>query len=387
MLKDQVRPLFAEEHRIYREAVRRFLADTVPEQIETWRDAGRLPPSFLRQCGAQGLLCPQVPEAYGGPGGDFLLNVVVAEETSYAGLSQATFSVHSDIVAGYLISLGSEAQKSAWLPRMVSGETIGAICMTEPGAGSDLKSLSTRATRTQDGWCLNGSKVFITNGQNAGLFIVAAKTNPRAEARGISLFLVEADRPGFRKGQNLKKIGMKDQDTSEIFLEDVQVPEDNLLGELNQGFISMMRELPQERLSLAVAAVASAERAFELALEYAGERRAFGERILDFQNTRFVLADVRTELAVARCFIDDCVRKHLSGLLNAEHAAMAKLWTTELQGRVTDRCLQVFGGYGYMDEYEISQHYTAARVQRIYGGTSEIMREIIGRGLATGSLT
>ncbi len=378
---DQMRPLFDEEHAIYRDAVRRFLADEVPKGLESWYAAGKVSADFLRRCGDSGLLCPQVPEAYGGPGGDFRMNVVVAEEVAYSGLSQATYSVHSDIVAGYLLAYGTEAQKSTWLPRMVSGEAIGAICMTEPNAGSDLKALRTRAEKIGDDYRLNGSKIFITNGQNAGLFIVAAKTDPRAGAKGISLFLVEGDRAGVRRGRNLDKIGMKDQDTSEIFFEDVVVPRENLLGAENQGFIAMMRELPQERLSLAVAAVASAERAFELALDYARERRAFDQSILDFQHTRFALADVKTELTVARYFIDECIRRHVAGQLTAEQGAMAKLWTTELQGRVVDRCLQTFGGYGYMTEYPISQFYTAARVQRIYGGTSEIMREIIGRGL------
>ncbi len=379
----QDRPLFDDEHRMYRDSVRKFLADEVGRGLSSWREAGKVPLDVLRRFGDNGLLCPQVSEAYGGPGGDFRFNVVVAEEVAYSGLSQATFSVHSDIVAGYVIVYGSEQQKAQWLPRMVSGLTIGAICMTEPGAGSDLKALRTRAEKSGDSWRLNGSKIFITNGQNAGLFIVAAKTNPEAGARGISLFLVEGDRPGLRRGRNLDKIGMKDQDTSEIFFDDVEVPRDNLLGKENEGFIAMMKELPQERLSLAVAAVASAERAFEMTLDYTKERRAFDQPILDFQNTRFTLADVKTELHVARYYIDECVRLHIGGNLSAEQGAMAKLWTTELQGRVVDRCLQLFGGYGYMSEYEIAQFYTAARVQRIYGGTSEIMREIIGRGLVS----
>jgi acyl-CoA dehydrogenase len=378
-----VRPVYDEEHAIYRESVRRFLAERAVPNLDAWCEAGRVPLDFLEACGAFGLLCPQVPEAYGGPGGDFRFNAVVAEEVAYSGLSQATFSVHSDIVAGYLLSYGSEAQKRHWLPRFVAGTTIGAICMTEPGAGSDLKALRTRAERRGDAFRLNGSKIFITNGQNAGLFVVAAKTEPSRGARGISLFLVEGDRPGVRRGRNLAKLGMKDQDTSEIFFDDVDLPADALLGVENEGFVAMMRELPQERLSLAVAAVASAERAYELARDYACERRAFEQRIVDFQNTRFVLADVKTELTVARLYIDECVRRHVTGAFSAEEGAMAKLWTTELQGRVVDRCLQVFGGYGYMDEYPISRFYSAARVQRIYGGTSEIMREIIGRGIAT----
>ena len=376
------RPLFDQSHEIYRDALRKFLADAAASNLDAWQEAGRLPMDFFAACGEQGLLCPQVPEEYGGPGGDFRFNVVAAEEVAYAGLSQATFSVHSDIVAGYLLAYGSKAQKLRWLPEMVSGATIGAICMTEPNAGSDLKALKTRAVAEGDEWIINGSKTFITNGQNAGLFIVAASTAPERGAKGISLFLIDSAHSGLKKGRNLKKMGMKDQDTSEIFFEDVRIPADNLLGDLNQGFVAMMKELPQERLSLAVAAVASAERAYELARDYASQRQAFGERILDFQNTRFVLADVKTELRVARAFIDDCIKRHLSGSLSAEEGAMAKLWTTELQGRVLDRCLQIFGGYGYMDEYPISRMYTSARVQRIYGGTSEILREIIGRNLA-----
>ncbi len=384
MYRDDInRPLFDEAHQIYRDAIRRFLTDAAVPHLDRWQQEGRLPLRFLRDCGEQGLLCPQVPDAYGGPGGDFRFNVVAAEEVAYAGLSQATFSVHSDIVAGYLLSYGCEAQKQRWLPRMVSGETIGAICMTEPNAGSDLKALRTRAVEDGDEWVISGSKTFITNGQNADLFVVAASTAPDKGAKGISLFLIESDTTGFKRGRNLKKMGMKDQDTSEIFLEEVRIPAGNLLGSLNHGFFAMMNELPQERLSLAIAAVASAERAFELALEYASERQAFGTRIVDFQNTRFVLADVKTELGVARAFIDESIRRHLSGTFSAEDGAMAKLWTTEMQGRVLDRCLQIFGGYGYMDEYPISRMYTSARVQRIYGGTSEILREVIGRGLTT----
>jgi len=377
------RPLFSDEHRIYRESVRRFLVEAALPNLDAWSEEGRLPLEFLEACGSQGLLCPQVPERYGGPGGDFRLNMVVSEEVAYCGLSQATFSVHSDIVAGYLIAYGSEAQKETWLPQLVTGRTIGAICMTEPGAGSDLKAIRTRAERIGDAWRLNGSKIFITNGQNAGLFIVAAKTDPEKGAKGISLFLVEGDRSGLRRGRNLEKMGMKDQDTSEIFFDDVVLPREALLGIENEGFIAMMKELPQERLSLAVGAVAAAERAFELAVDYARERSAFGQRIVDFQNSRFTLADVKTELTVARLYIDECVRRHVDRQFTAEDGAMAKLWTTELQGRVVDRCLQIFGGYGYMDEYPISRLYTAARVQRIYGGTSEIMREIVGRGIAS----
>jgi alkylation response protein AidB-like acyl-CoA dehydrogenase len=375
------RPLFEEEHGIYRDAVRRFLSDQATPKLEQWCQAGKLPLEFLRRCGDNGLLCPQVPEAYGGPGGDFRLNMVVAEEVSYSGLSQATFSVHSDIVAGYVLTYGTEAQKQAWLPKMVSGEAIGAICMTEPNAGSDLKALRTRAVLDGDEWVINGSKTFITNGQNAGLFIVAAKTNPDQGAKGISLFLVAGDAEGLTRARNLKKIRMKDQDTSEIIFDDLRVPREAVLGEENQGFIAMMQELPQERLSLAIAAVASAEKAFEMTVEYVGDRKAFDQVVLDFQNTRFTLANVKTELTVARHYIDECVRRHVASRFSAEEGAMAKLWTTELQGRVMDTCLQLFGGYGYMEEYPISQFYTSARVQRIYAGTSEIMREIIGRTL------
>lgn len=365
-----------------RASVQRFLADQVqPPLLLEWDEAGIVPRELYLKFGEQGLLAPQVPVELGGPGGDFRSNVVVIEEVAYSGLSAAAFSVHSDIAVGYLLRFGSDEQKQQWLPKMVSGAVIGAIAMTEPGAGSDLQAMRTTAVRDGDEYVINGSKTFITSGHHADLVILAARTDDAARGKGISLFLVEHGREGFRKGKRLKKIGLRHQDTAELHFDNVRIPATNLLGTQGNGFVQLMQELPQERLSLAVGAVAATRRAFDLTVEYVNERKAFNRRVAEFQNTRFELAAIKAELTVAQLYLDECIDRHLRAELTAEDAAIAKLWTTEFQGRSVDRCLQLFGGYGYMSEYLISRMYVDARVQRIYGGTSEIMKEIIARSI------
>ncbi|RMD89777.1 MAG: acyl-CoA dehydrogenase [Alphaproteobacteria bacterium] len=375
------RPIYDEEHRLFRDSVREFLARELQPHKAAWREAGMVPREFWLKAGAAGLLCPSLPEEHGGPGGDFRHHCVVDEELAYGGLAIG-LSVHSDICMPYILKYGSAAQKRRWLPRLATGETVTAIAMSEPAAGSDLQGIRTTARRDGEDYLISGSKTFITNGIAADLIIVVAKTDPEAEgAKGTSLILVEADRPGFRRGRALKKIGQKASDTAELFFDDVRVPVDNRLGEENAGFVYLMQELPQERLVIAVAAAAAAQHAFDITRDYVRERRAFGRPVAAFQNTRFTLAEMATELAVGWAFVDQCIMRHLAGGLDAAGGAMAKLWLSEMQGRVVDRCLQLFGGYGYMDEYEIAHHFVDARVQRIYGGTSEIMKELIARFL------
>lgn len=375
------RPIYDEDHRLFRDSVRSFLARELHPHKAAWREAGMVPRDFWLKAGAAGLLCPGLPEEYGGPGGDFRHHCVVDEELAYGGLAIG-LSVHSDICMPYILKYGSAAQKRRWLPRMVSGEVVAAIAMSEPAAGSDLQGIRTTARRDGDHYVISGSKTFITNGIAADLVIVVARTDPEAEgAKGTSLILVEADRPGFRRGRALRKIGQKASDTAELFFDDVRVPLDNRLGEENAGFIYLMQELPQERLVIAVAAAAAAQHAFDITRDYVRERRVFGRPIAAFQNTRFTLAEMATDLAVGWAFVDQCIARHLEGGLDAAGGAMAKLWLSEMQGRVVDRCLQLFGGYGYMEEYEIAHHFVDARVQRIYGGTSEIMKELIARFL------
>lgn len=375
------RTIYSEEHEIFRLSVRRFLEAHAVPHYESWEQHGRTPDEFWKSAGAHGLLCCQIPEQYGGPGGDYRSLCIVSEEMAALGIMAPNLQVHSDIVSEYLLNRGSEAQKRAWLPKMVSGEVRGAIAMSEPDTGSDLQAIKTSATRQGDEFVLNGTKTFITNGDEAGLCIVAAKTDPTKGGKGISLFLVPRDTPGFARGRKLNKLGLRAQDTAELFFQDVRLPRNALLGTEGEGFVYLMSELPQERLGIAVTAVAVAQRAFDLALQHVRERKAFRRPVLDFQNTRFKLAEVRTELEVAWAFLDKCIEAHEHGALTVPEVAMAKLWTSELQGRVIDTCLQFFGGYGYMLEYPISKMYVDARVSRIYGGTSEIMKEIIGRSL------
>jgi long-chain-acyl-CoA dehydrogenase len=374
--------ILGEEHELFRRSVRAFYQAEVEPHVAEWESAHRMPRALWLKAGELGLLCPSIPERFGGPGGDFLHNVVVAEETGYAiGGGSVTFTMHSDIVGFYLLNHGSDEAKAYWLPRMVSGSTCTAIAMSEPGAGSDLKAIATRATPMDDGYILNGAKTFITNGLDADLFVVACKTDPDAGAKGISLLLVEADRPGFSRGKPLEKIGQKASGTCELFFQDVHIPRANLLGKEGKGFAIMMEELPRERLNIAVRAFASALRGFELTVAYVNERKAFGSPVIDFQTARHALADIKTDLVVARSMLDRCLVRLGEGQLTAEDGAMVKLWLAEMEWRTLDRCLQLHGGYGYIMEYPIARLFIDARSRRIYGGSSEIMREYIGRFL------
>jgi acyl-CoA dehydrogenase len=380
MLDTARRTAFSPEHDQFRAAVRRFLERELLPHMDRWEAEGIIDRSFWTRSGEAGLLCPTVPEAYGGPGLDFGFNAVIDEELGYAG-STAGITLHSDIVADYLVAYGSEAQKRHWLPRMVSGETVTAIAMTEPGAGSDLQGIRTTARRDGDHYVLNGSKTYITNGQHADLVIVAAKTDATLGARGTSLILVEAEREGFARGRNLDKIGFHSQDTSELFFQDVRVPVANCLGEEGAGFAYLMNQLPQERLSIAVSAQASAQRAFDEAVRFTKERKAFGKTVFDFQNTRFTLADLAARLQVGWAHLDWALARHIAGDLTATEASAAKLWHTELQWEACDAALQLHGGAGYMNEYLIARLWRDARVTRIFGGTSEIMKEVVSRGI------
>jgi acyl-CoA dehydrogenase len=373
------RRIFDAGHELYRSMVRTFIEREIVPFHDAWEVEKCVPRELWEKAGDAGLLCPAVPETYGGAGADFRYGAIVIEELARAGASGPCFPLHSDIVAPYILKYGSDEQRARWLPRMVAGTTIGAIAMTEPGTGSDLAGIATRAVPRPDGtWSVTGSKTFITNGQLADLVIVAAKTNRDAGSKGVSLFLVAADAPGFARGRNLNKVGLHAQDTSELFFDDAPA---ELLGGEGAGFGYLMNELAQERLIVAIGSAAGAEAALAWTTAYCAERSAFGKPIIDFQNTRFVLADVATEAAVGRAFVDDCIERHTEGRLTVEHALMAKLWLSEMQFRNVDACLQLFGGYGYMEEYPIARMWAAARVHRIYAGTNEIMREMIGRGI------
>jgi alkylation response protein AidB-like acyl-CoA dehydrogenase len=377
----------AEEQQVLRDMIARFIQAEVSPHYEQWEREEIMPRDIWNKLGEAGFLCADIPEAYGGPGGSFSMSMLICEEFIRPGYGSlgGNMSVHSDIVAPYLLNHGSEAQKQRYLPKMVSGECVGAIAMTEPGAGSDLQGVRTTARKDGDGWVINGSKTFITNGQHADVVITVARTDPDAPgSRGLSLFLVDADSPGFSRGRNLEKLGLHAADTSELFYEDVRVPEGALLGELNKGFIILMTELPRERLGLAVGAVAAMEGALRMTADYVNERQAFGAALSKLQNTRFRVADMQTEYRLNRAFINECIDKYGRGELDAATASMAKFASTEAQCRVVDGCLQLFGGYGYMREYPISRMYADARVQRIYGGTSEIMRELIARSVLDG---
>ncbi|MGY2377209.1 acyl-CoA dehydrogenase family protein [Pseudomonas sp. SDO524_S393] len=375
------RTLYSPEHELFRESVRTFLERDAAPFHGQWEKQGYIDRDLWRKAGEAGMLCSHLPEAYGGLGADFLYSAVVIEEISRLGLTGIGFSLHSDIVAPYILHYGSEALKHKYLPKLISGERVTAIAMTEPGAGSDLQGVKTTAVLDGDEYVINGSKTFITNGYLAELVIVVAKTDPKAGAKGTSLFLVEADTPGFAKGKRLDKVGMKAQDTSELFFQDVRVPRENLLGQAGMGFAYLMQELPQERLTVAIGAVSSAEAALEWTLAYTRERKAFGQAIADFQNTRFKLAEMATEIQIGRVFVDKCIALHLEGKLDVPTAAMAKYWATDLQCKVLDECVQLHGGYGFMWEYPIARAWADARVQRIYAGTNEIMKEIIARAL------
>ncbi|HJQ60111.1 MAG TPA: acyl-CoA dehydrogenase family protein [Vineibacter sp.] len=373
--------LYTPDHAMFRETCRRFFEKEVKPHHAQWEEAGVVPKSLWRKAGEQGLLCMDAPEAIGGPGADWLHNVIVIEEQGRVVATGPGFSLHNDVAAPYIYNYGTDEQKKRWLPKMLSGEMILAIAMTEPGTGSDLQAVRTTARMDGNEYVINGAKTFITNGQNADLIIVVCKTDPAAGAKGTSLICVETDREGFRRGRNLEKIGMKAQDTSELFFDNVRVPPENLLGTEGMGFIQLMQQLPQERLVIAVQAIAAIEAALEHTIAYVKERKAFGKPIIDFQNTRFKLAELKTKATVARIYVDECIARHLRKELDVAGAAMAKYWTTDLQCEVVDECLQLHGGYGYMWEYPIARLYADSRVQKIYGGTNEIMKELIGRTL------
>lgn len=367
----------------FRDMVKRFLDKEIKPYYEQWEKDGLIPREVWHSMGANGLLAVDLPEEYGGCGVSYLYSMAILEEASYANLgSLATgLSVHSDIAAPYVLHIGNEAQRQQWLPKMASGEVIGAIGMTEPGAGSDLQAIRTTAILNGDHYVLNGSKTFITNGQHADLVILAAKTDPTGGAKGVSLFLVDMNLAGCARGRNLEKMGLHAQDTSELFFDNVKLPLDSLLGEAGKGFSYLMNELPRERLNLSVCAVAAAEGLLADTIAYTQERKAFGNPISKLQNTRFTLATCHTDIAINRAFVDQCVRQYMEGKLDATQAAVAKLASTDMQGRVADACLQMFGGYGYMLEYPAARAYVDARIQRIYGGTNEIMKEVIARSL------
>ena len=376
------RNIFGDEHRAFREMVRDFVAHEVSPHHGQWERDGVVSRDVWLAGGKVGLLGIDVPEEYGGGATtDFRFNAIVAEELARAGASGVGFPLHNDILAPYLLRLCTPEQRRRWLPGFCSGEIVTAIAMTEPGTGSDLQGIRTSAARDGEDWVLNGAKTFISNGVLSDLVIVVARTDPDAGSRGFSLLAVERDMPGFERGRNLDKIGMHAQDTAELSFTDVRVPAGNVLGEPGQGFVYLMQNLPQERMSIAVSAVAGTEAAIDTTLQYCRDRKAFGKPIGTFQNTRFTLAEVATEAAVTREFVDRCITELNAGTLSTQDAAMAKWWSTEMLKRTVDRCLQLHGGYGYMTEYPIAKAYLDARVQTIYGGTTEIMKEIIGRAL------
>jgi acyl-CoA dehydrogenase len=365
------------------EQARRFLATELVPHVERWTEDGIMAREAWNKLGEAGLLCAGIPEEYGGAGGTFAHETLINREFALAGLDQIGAPLHSGIVAPYILRYGTEEQKQRWLPKLATGEMVGAIAMSEPGTGSDLQGVKTSAKKSGNGYALNGSKTFITNGQHANLIVVVAKTDRNAGHKGISLVVVETDdAPGFRRGRKLNKLGMDWADTSELFFEDVKLPAEGLLGsEEGQGFIQLMNDLPQERMIVATAAIGMIERALRLTIDYVKERKAFGKAIIDFQNTQFELAECKSEATIGRVFHDHCVERHLAGQLDTVTASMAKYWLTDLQNKIVDRCLQLFGGYGYMDEYPISRMYRDARVQRIYAGTNEIMKIVIARSL------
>ncbi len=375
------RTLFAAEHELFRDTVRRFIAREITPFHEDWEAAGMVPRTLWRRAGEAGLLCCDVPERYGGMGADFLYSTILIEEMARVGATGPTFYLQSDIIAPYLVDFGTEEQKQRWLPKMASGEVVAAIGMSEPAGGSDLQGMRTTALREGDDYVINGQKVFITNGITADLLVLACKTDPKAGGKGVSLLLVETNRPGFQRGRRLEKIGCKAQDTAELFFADLRVPVSNLLGEEGRGFYHLMTLLAQERLVQAIRAVASAEAALEWTVNYTVERKMFGHTLADFQNTQFKLAEMRAEILTQRVFVDRCVELHLSKQLDAVDAAIAKLVTTELQGKVMDQCLQFFGGWGYLSEIPIARAFVDARMTRIGGGSVEVMKQIIGRDL------
>ncbi|CUJ09224.1 acyl-CoA dehydrogenase family protein [Achromobacter kerstersii] len=373
-----MRRVFRDDHELFRDQVRRFVASEIAPHYAEWEKAGVTPRALWKRAGDEGLLNCALPDPYG-LGGDFGHSAVVIEELAHANFLGIGFSIHSDMVSPYLLNFGTDAQKNRWLPAMTRGDVIGAIALTEPGAGSDLKAIRTRARRDSDSYVLSGQKTFITNGVNAGLAIVLASTDPDLGARGLSLFCVEENLPGYTKGTALNKIGQHSQDTCELYFDDVRVPADCLLGQENAAFEYMTRELARERLAIALRAAASVEGMLDEAAQYTRDRKVFSRRVIDYQNTRFKLANARAQTTMLRVFLDDCLARQMEGELDPTTAAIAKLNATEIQGRVLDDLLQMYGGYGYMAEYGIGRAWVDARALRIFGGTSEVMLEIIGR--------
>ncbi|BAT61391.1 acyl-CoA dehydrogenase [Variibacter gotjawalensis] len=376
------RQAFTEEHDMFRATVRKFVEREVAPYHAQWEKDGQVSREVWLKAGETGILCTAIPEEYGGGGGDFRHVAIVSEEFSRGIFNGPGFRVHSDICAFYLLNHGSEEQKKKWLPKMATGEVIAAVAMTEPGAGSDLQNIRTTALRDDNqNFVINGSKTFISNGQLSDLIITVCKTDPQARAKGVSLILVESDRPGFKRGRNLEKLGMHAQDTSELFYDDCRVPIENLLGQEGRGFAQLMTELPQERLLVALASMATTESVLETTLTYTRDRKVFGQPIAEYQHNRFKLAEMKTEIQIGRVFLDRCLELHLERKLDTETAAMAKYWISELECRVVDQCVQMHGGYGYMTEYPVTRAYADARVRRIFGGSNEIMRELIARGM------
>ncbi|MBP7582997.1 MAG: acyl-CoA dehydrogenase family protein [Spirochaetes bacterium] len=374
---------FTQEHEIFRESVRKFFEAEVNPHYEEWEKAGIVPREVWKKCGDMGFLLPWLDEKYGGPGADFLYSVIVTEELAYSGANSLMLPLHSDVVAPYIYAFGTEEQKMKFLPKCASGDTVLAVAMTEPEAGSDLASMKTHAVKKGKEWVINGQKTFISNGILSDLVVLAAKTGGKDTPahQAVSLFLVERGAPGFTRGEPIKKIGLKAQDTAELFFDDCRIPEENILGQAGLGFIFLMQKLQQERLVCALASQAAMERCLEITIDYAKERKLFGKPLSKFQNTQFVIADMAAEISVGRSFVDDLIRQHMAGKDVVKETCMAKYWVCETAKQVADRCVQIFGGYGYCAEYPVSRFYTDARIQTIYAGTSEVMKLIVARSM------